>query len=197
MDMAINPDFARELLVGIGDFQVGLFQAAMEAGGQYFDMFELPGDDYASNLGTLISPGMFRTFIKPILARFVGTIRDARADIKVMFHSDGVITSLLDDLIEIGVDVIHPLEPLPGIDFPEIKQRYGHQVTFLGAIDISHALPGSREDVISEVQTRIRQLAPGGGYILAPSNHIQADVSSENVKTLYDTARQFGRYPNR
>lgn len=195
MDMAVNPDFAQELLGRIGDLQVGLFQGAMEAGGQYFDMIELPGDDYASNLGTLISPAMFRAFIKPILARFIDTIRASRADIKVMFHSDGLITSLLDDLIEIGVDVIHPLEPLPGIDFPEIKVRYGQRVTFLGAIDISHALPGSAQDVIAEVKTRIRQLAPGGGYILAPSNHIQADVPPGNVATLYKAAQQFGTYP--
>lgn len=195
--MAIHPDFARELLGRIADFQVGLFQGAMHAGGQYFDMIELPGDDYASNLGTLFSPAMFRTFIKPILSRFIETIRSSRPEIKVMFHSDGLITNLLDDLIEIGVDVIHPLEPLPGVDFPEIKKRYGSRVTFLGAIDISHALPGSREDVVSEVQARIRQLAPGGGYILAPSNHIQVDVPPENVETLYAAARQFGVYPIR
>jgi uroporphyrinogen decarboxylase len=197
MDMAINSDFARELLGRIADLQAGLFQAAMHAGGQYFDMIELPGDDYASNLGTLISPAMFRAFIKPILARFIDTIRAAQPAIKVMFHSDGVITTLLDDLIEIGVDVIHPLEPLPGVDFPEIKQRYGQRVTFLGAIDISHALPGSREDVINEVRTRIQQLAQGGGYILAPSNHIQADVSPQNVAALYDAGRVYGVYPVR
>ena len=195
MDMAINRDFSKELLERIGNFQVGLFQEALDAGGQYFDMIELPGDDYASNQGTIISPIMFREFIKPILARYVDTVRSFRPQIQVMFHSDGVITSLLDDLIEIGIDVIHPLEPLPSIDFTEIKKRYGKQVTFLGAIDISSALPGKKEDVISEVLTRIRQLAKGGGYIIAPANHIQSDVPPENVLTLFQAAQEYGKYP--
>ncbi len=195
MDMGLYPEFAEELLTRIGDFQLGLFRQAMETGGDYFDLIEFPGDDYASNVGTIISPLMFRKFIKPVLVRFVETIRGYKPGIKIMFHSDGMITSLLDDLIEIGVDVIHPLEPLSGMDFIAIKQRYGQRVTFLGAIDISHALPGKKADVIKEVQTRISELAPGGGYILAPSNHIQADVPVENVVTLYEAAQHFGTYP--
>ena len=70
-----------------------------------------------------------------------------------------------------------------------------HQATFLGGIDISHAMPGRRDDVINETKLRISQLAPGGGYILAPSNHLQADVPPENVVTLFETAHEFGRYP--
>jgi uroporphyrinogen decarboxylase len=112
-----------------------------------------------------------------------------------MFHSDGMITSLLNDLIDIGVDVVHPLEPLPGVNFEEIKKYFGKRITFLGGIDISNALPGTQEDVFREVQTRISQLGVGGGYILAPSNHIQADVPPENVGALYNAALRFGRYP--
>jgi uroporphyrinogen decarboxylase len=112
-----------------------------------------------------------------------------------MFHSDGAITKLLPDLISLGVDVIHPLEPLPATNIPEIKEKFGNQVSFLGGIDISHAMPGTRGDVIAEVKRRISQLASGGGYILAPSNHLQADVSAENVVTLFETAREFGKYP--
>ena len=195
MDMGLHPDFAKEFLNRIGKFQTELLRQALEAGGNYFDMIELPGDDYATSVSTLISPRMFRHFIKPILSQFVDTIRNFRADIKIMFHSDGVVTTLLDDLIEIGIDVIHPLEPLPGVDFYEIKKRFGSRVTFLGAIDITQALPGTKQAVISEIKTRIQQLAPGGGYILAPANHIQADVPSENVETLFSAARVLGTYP--
>lgn len=197
MDMGLNPGFAQELLMRIGNFQAGLIQQALEAGGRYFDMIELPGDDYATNVGLLISPRMFRKFIKPILSQYVEIIRTHRPEIKIMFHSDGMIASLLDDLIEVGIDVVHPLEPLPGVDFTEIKRRFSNRVAFLGGIDISHALPGSQQAVISEVKTRIQQLAPGGGYILAPSNHIQADVPHENVETLFNAAREFGVYPIR
>jgi uroporphyrinogen decarboxylase len=95
----------------------------------------------------------------------------------------------------LGVDVIHPLEPLQATDILAVKEQFGKQVTFLGGIDISHAMPGTREDVIAETKLRISQLANGGGYILAPSNHLQADVPAENVVTLFETAHQFGKYP--
>jgi uroporphyrinogen decarboxylase len=90
------------------------------------------------------------------------------------------------------VDVFHPLEPLPATDIAAVKANFGDRMTFLGGIDISHVMPGSREDVIAEARLRIEQLAPGGGYILAPSNHLQADVPPENVVTLFETAHQFG-----
>jgi len=125
----------------------------------------------------------------------IDTIRNYRPDIYIMFHSDGLITSLLEDIIDLGVDVIHPLEPLPDTNFKEIKKQYGDKITFMGAIDISHALPGSKDDVINEVILRIKQLAAGGGYILAPSNHIQADVPVENVVTMVEAAHQYGKYP--
>ncbi len=194
-DMALNPEFALALLDKVTTAIEGLLRLAMQTGGKYFDMVELPGDDYAGNLNLIISPAMFRKFIKPCIERLVKVIKEYNPNTKVMFHSDGAITKLLPDLIALGIDVIHPLEPLPATNIPEIKEKFGKQVSFLGGIDISHAMPGSREDVIAEVKRRISQLAVGGGYILAPSNHLQADVSAENVVTLFETARQFGKYP--
>ncbi|MCA2001003.1 MAG: hypothetical protein LDL51_03970 [Chloroflexi bacterium] len=194
-DMALNPDFAHALLDKVTAAIEGLLRLAMQAGGKYFDMVELPGDDYAGNLNLIISPAMFRKFIKPCVERLVKVVKEHNPNAKVMFHSDGAIAKLLPDLIALGVDVIHPLEPLPATNIPEIKEKFGKQVSFLGGIDISHAMPGSRDDVIVETKRRISQLAPGGGYILAPSNHLQADVSAENVVALFETARRFGKYP--
>jgi uroporphyrinogen decarboxylase len=195
MDMALRPEFAQTLLDKITSSLEGLLKLAMQAGGQYFNMIELPGDDYAGNANTIMSPAMFRKFIQPCLARLVKTVKEHNPDIKIMLHSDGAIAKLLQDIIDLGVDVIHPLEPLPATDLAAVKEQFGNQVTFLGGIDISHAMPGSREDVMAEVKRRIAQLASGGGYILAPSNHLQADVPAENVVTLFETARQFGKYP--
>jgi uroporphyrinogen decarboxylase len=193
MDMTIRPDFALALLDRVTEAINGLLRLAMLAGGKWFDMVELPGDDYAWNLNTIISPAMFRKFIKPCLARLISTIKEYNPNTNVMLHSDGAITKLIPDFLDLGVDVIHPLEPLPATDIPAIKANYGDKVTFLGGIDISHAMPGSQQDVIDEVERRLTQLAPGGGYILAPSNHLQADVPPENVVTLFDTARVFSQ----
>lgn len=194
-DMALQPEFAAALLDKVTTAMEGLLELAMHAGAKYFDMVELPGDDYAGNLNLLISPAMFRRFIKPCLERLIKVVKEHNPDTRVMLHSDGAITKLLPDIVALGVDVIHPLEPLPAMDVPAIKEKFGNQVSFLGGIDISHAMPGTREDVIAEARLRISQLAPGGGYILAPSNHLQADVPPENVVTLFNTAKQFGKYP--
>jgi uroporphyrinogen decarboxylase len=195
MDMVLKPEFAHALLDKITTVIEGLLKLAMQAGGKYFDMIELPGDDYAGNTNTLMSPAMFRKFVKPCLERLVKVVKEHNPDAKVMLHSDGAITKLLPDMISLGVDVIHPLEPLAATDISVVKETFGRQVSFLGGIDISHAMPGRREDVIAETKLRISQLAAGGGYILAPSNHLQADVPVENVVTLFETAREFGRYP--
>lgn len=195
MDMALNPELAHYLLDRISAVLESLLGLAMQAGGVYFDMVELPGDDYAGNTNLILSPKMFRTFIRPCLERMVRVVKQANPRTRVMFHSDGAITALLPDLIAAGIDVVHPLEPLPATDIPAVKAQFGDQVTFLGGIDISRSMPGTQEEVISEVERRISQLAAGGGYILAPSNHLQADVPPENVLTLFETARRLGNYP--
>ncbi len=195
MDMVRNPGFATTLLDKVTDTIVGLLKLALQEGGRFFDMIELPGDDYASNTGTLMSPAMFRTYIRPCIERQVKVIKEYNPDLRIMFHSDGAIASLLPELIPLGIDVIHPLQPLPATDLPRVKQEFGGKVSFLGGIDISQAMTGTTEDVRNEVKLRIGQLAPGGGYILAPSNHLQADVPAENVLALYQSAHEFGKYP--
>jgi uroporphyrinogen decarboxylase len=193
MDLAVNPEFAHLLLDRITIIIEGLLRLAMQAGGQWFDMVELPGDDYAGNTSLMISPAMFNKFIRPCISRLVKAIKEYNPKIKVMLHSDGAISKLLPDLISLGVDSIHPLEPLPATDIVAVKASYGSQVTFFGGIDISHAMPGTRQDVIADVRRCLAQLAPGGGYILAPSNHLQADVPPENVVTLFEVARELGK----
>jgi uroporphyrinogen decarboxylase len=195
MDLVLRPEFARALLDRITESIAGLLRLAMRAGGKWFDMVELPGDDYAGNTGPIISPAMFREFIQPCLLRLVHAIKENNPDTLVMLHSDGAITPLLPDILDLGIDVIHPLEPLPATDTSAVKARFGERITFLGGIDISHAMPGTVDDVIAEVKHRIALLAPGGGYILAPSNHLQTDVPPENVIALYQTAHETGQYP--
>jgi uroporphyrinogen decarboxylase len=194
-DIFGNPPFAKALLDRVTTTIEGLLNLAMQAGGRYFDMVELPGDDYAGNTSTLMSPAMFQTYIKPCIERQVKVIKEYNPNVKIMLHSDGAIASLLPDMIALGIDVVHPLQPVPASDLPAIKEKFGKHISFLGGIDISQAMTGSLEDVVAEVKCRITQLASGGGYILAPSNHLQADVPAENVRTLFEAARRYGKYP--
>ena len=195
LDMAADEKFTLALVERVTSSLVELLKKYLEACGPYIDLIELPGDDYATQTGMAMSPKMFRKYFKPAIKRLVDTIKTYRADIKVMQHCDGVLTPILPDLIEVGVDVVHPLEPLPAMNLEGIKANFGDRLTFLGAIDIVRALPGRPQDVIEEVKLRIQQLAKGGGYILAPANHVQDDVPPENLTTLFNAARQFGTYP--
>jgi uroporphyrinogen decarboxylase len=103
---------------------------------------------------------------------------------------------LINDFIDVGVNILNPVQPLcPGMESADLKKKYGKRLCFHGAIDQQHALPGTREDTIQEAKRRIKALAPGGGYLLAPSNHIQKDVPAENVVALYEYARKYGKYP--
>jgi uroporphyrinogen decarboxylase len=142
----------------------------------------------------MISQAMFRDFIKPCIGRMVAAIRKIQPDIKIMLHSDGAIQKLIPDFIELGIDVLHPLEPVVGMDIKAVKQEFGRQISFLGEIDISHAMPGSIEDVRADVDRCLSDLAAGGGFVLAPSNHLQADVPVANVIELFKYAREKGKY---
>jgi len=195
IDMVKNPDFAIALLNRIGDSLCGFLDQYLLASGKYIDMIELPGDDYAGNNNLVMSPTMFRKFLQPIIMRMVERVKTFSPEIKIMLHSDGAITKLIPDLIGSGIDVIHPLEPLPVTDQSLAKVLCQNKVAILGGIDISHAMLGTENDVINEVKRCINQLAPGGGFILAPSNHLQSDVPPENIVLLFKYARLLGGYP--
>jgi uroporphyrinogen decarboxylase len=194
IDMIDQPDFAIELLERITQIICGLTGNYLEAAGDAMDMIELPGDDYAANDNLVFSPKLFRKMIRPCLEKIIATIRLIRPDIKIMLHSDGAIGKLVPDFIEMGIDVLHPLEPVAGMNPARIKQLYGDSISFLGGVDISHALPGSLEDVRKDVDRCIRDLSHGGGYILAPCNHLQADIPPENVIEMYKYAQEVGKY---
>jgi uroporphyrinogen decarboxylase len=194
-DLALYQAFATSLLDKITNTICGLMKNYLMECGKHIHMIELPGDDYAGNEQLIISPTMFRKFLKPQLEKIVTCIRSICPRIKIMLHSDGVITKLIPDLIQCGIDVIHPLEPLPATNQAQVKKEYGHQIAFLGGIDIAHAMRGSEKDVYAEVQRCIQQLALGGGFILAPSNHLQADVPPENIIYLFNYCRSIGKYP--
>ncbi len=195
MDLAIDPDLVHTLIGRLYDCYADMTERFLDVAGEYLDIIELPGDDFAGNAGPLISPDMFDQYFKARYRRLVSLIKTRCPHIKVIFHSDGVMTDFLSRLVEIGADAFHSLEPLPAWDLAEVKSLYGDRLAFMGGIDIRNALQGDRAGVEAEVKTRLRELAPGGGYVLAPANHLQWDVPPENLFTLYETARERGRYP--
>jgi len=194
LDLALDESFATALIGKVANVISRLLDIYLDTVGPYLDILELPGDDYAGQT-PLISPRMFDQLFKTPWRKLIDQVKEAAPQCKVLFHSDGFMEPFLGRLIDLGVDAFHPLEPLPGVNMAQIKHDYGDRLCFWGAVDIKQAIQGDVARVEAEVRERIRVLGPGGGYVLAPANHLQPDVPPENVIALFRAARKYGKYP--
>jgi uroporphyrinogen decarboxylase len=198
MNLAVEPEFAEALLTRIAESCKTLMGHFLEALGEHVDIIKI-GDDLGTEQSLLMSPAMYRRILKPIHADYIAFIK-ARTGAKVFFHTDGDVFDLLDDFVEIGVDILNPVQSGSGKlgNLAEVKRRYGARLSFCGAIDTQHVLPnGTPEAVRAEVRRAIGTLGPGGGYLLAAVHTIMNEVPPENVLAMVDAAVEFGKYPIR
>ncbi len=195
MDLAANPEMAHALLRHQTEVAKATTALFLKEVGPYIDIYRV-GDDLGMQSGTMISPEMFREVVKPYLAEYYAMIHNM-TDARLMLHCCGSVRPIMEDLIEIGVDILHPVQVSAKDMEPEkLKAQFGDRLCFCGGIDTQHVLPhGTREEVQDEVQRRIQELAPGGGYLLAAVHAIQPDVPPENVCTMFEAALTYGRYP--
>jgi uroporphyrinogen-III decarboxylase len=129
------------------------------------------------------------------MTAFCQELKAINPNLKIAYHSDGNIYPIIDELIEIGIDVLNPIQPA-AMDPVYLKKRYGKNLSFWGTIDEQYTLPfGSVEDVRQETLSRIQNVAPGGGLILSPTHHIQLDTPIENFLTFLETVQSRGNYP--
>ncbi len=149
-------------------------------------------DDLAYTEGLIVSPKAYRKYVFPWYKQ-IGEILDS-AGIPFIFHSDGNIVDVLDDLADCGIKGIHPIEP-QAMDIVEIKRNYGARFCIFGNIDLDYTLTrGTIEEVEALVKKRIKELAPGGGYGLAASNSIPDYVKPENYRAMIIAAKKYGKY---
>ena len=145
----------------------------------------------------MMSPAAYRRLVKPHEAELLAAIkRHTRA--KIFFHSCGNIYPLIGDLVEIGVDILNPVQVSAGEmgDTARLKREFGSRLSFCGAIDTRWVMPpGSTDDVRQEVRRRIADLAPNGGYLAAAVHCIQPDVPPENIVAMCEEVAMAGRYP--
>jgi len=149
------------------------------------------GDDIGAQTMMLISPETWRKHFKPRMATFISTLKKINPGLKVAYHSDGNIAPVIPELIEIGLDVLNPIQPR-SMDPAEIARKYGDKLCFWGSIDEQYTLPyGSPAEVEAEVISRLKTLGKNGGLILGPTHHVQLDTPLENfwamVKTITNT----------
>ena len=147
------------------------------------------GDDVGTQRGLLMSAGMWREWLKPRLSRTIAAARDMRPDVLVFYHSDGDIRPIIPDLIEIGVDILNPVQP-ECMDPAALKRQYGDRLSFWGTIGTQSTLPfGSADDVRREVRTRIATVGAGGGLFLAPTHVIEPEVPFRNIVAFVEAVK--------
>jgi uroporphyrinogen decarboxylase len=184
VDMAINQDYANALMDKVMQFPLNAAKKYIELG---VDMVWF-GDDVATQCTMMISPAMWREYLKPRYAKIFAECKKMNPNIKIAYHSCGNCEAIIDEMIEIGLDVLNPLQPAAIKPF-EVKKKYGNRLALFGGLDVQWTMPfGTADDVRNDVRKLIAECGKGGGYILTPAHHIQSDTSIENILAFYEAA---------
>jgi uroporphyrinogen decarboxylase len=193
-DLVRNARFVTALFSKLSEINLAATGRFLDKVGRYVQIVRT-GDDLASQKDLIMSPETLRKILKPFYKRYNDLIK-SKTNAKIFFHSCGNIVKLIDELVETGVDIINPVQVSAMGDTAALKAKFGEKVAFWGAIDTQHVLPiGSVDDVRAEVQRRIHDLGPGGGFVLAAVHNIQADVPPQNIVAMAEAAKEFGKYP--
>jgi len=188
-DLYTNPKFVDDLLDKLLDVYLKQGKRYIELGADCLGSSE----DAGMQTQMWISPHLWRRFIKPRLRNWIRGLKKA-GDVYISIHSDGHIKPIIPDLIEIGTDILNPVQP-DCMDPAEIKREYGDKLTLSGTISVQETLPfGTVEDVKREVITRIKTVGYDGGLILGPTHVVDIDVPLENILSMYETAKKHGQY---
>jgi len=182
VDMYRNPEFVDELFRGITEYNLGVIDglSSLDIDGLWLS------DDYGSQTGLLMSPRHWRRFIKPHLEKIIQRVHEK--GFHFILHSDGAIADLIPEIIEMGVDVIHPLQS-ECVNVMDIKRRYGEKFTIFGGIGSQSTLQKRTPDQIgSYVRNMCKKLGKGGGFILSPGIQIMHDVPFKKVLAFIDAA---------
>ncbi len=193
LDLGLQDPVLMRIFDHLSDFHYEYDRRILDAGRGRIDIMHF-GDDYGTQRDTVISPRMYREIFQPRWKRHIAQARSYGC--KIFHHSCGSTRRLMPDLIQTGIDVLVTVQPYAGgMDLPEIKRLYGDRLAFHGTVDIQHDLPGRTLDEVRKVvRQRLDVMAPGGGFILAPTHATQPDVAPENTITMFETALEYGWY---
>lgn len=186
-----------DYLVGkLAEVLDGFYRVFLEVVGPYVDVVEM-AEDLGTNRGPMFNPEVYREVLKPRHRDTIDMIKSLAPDAKVMLHCDGAIREFIPDLIEVGFEILNPIEGhLPGMDPEKLKEDFGQDLVFQGGVDIKNVLnKGTVEDVRKEVRLRIEQMGPGGGYVLAPAHNFGNDIPLENMLAFFEAGKELGQYP--
>ncbi|MFW9911963.1 MAG: uroporphyrinogen decarboxylase family protein [Candidatus Thorarchaeota archaeon] len=197
IDLGQNPKLAEAMMDKAMELALDMNRVLLNGVGKYLDIVQV-GDDLGHQDGLIMSPRMYRKLVKPRHKKIYGDIHKRAPHVKILYHSCGAIEPMINDLIEVDVDILNPIQPLAkGMDSFSLKEKYGNKLTFHGGVDLQRAMSerGTSKDLRSEIDTRLKALGHDGGYILAPAHNIQPDSTPEKILEMYDYAEKRGRYP--
>lgn len=185
LDMVVNPDWVHFLSRKFTDFYLEEYRRAWEASHGEIDIF-LVISDVGAQRGAMLSTDMFKTFIAPYLKEIADEVH--RLGARIMYHSCGNIAIFIPTIINCGVDILNPLQPVSKEMSPESLKQFAGQICFHGGIDIQHLLPSGSPDDVKQVVLSFA-LRFGSGYIVCPAHYFQPDTPPENIVALYETFR--------
>lgn len=195
-DLHENRKLAEAICDKILELKIRYWEKALALVSDLVDVVQ-EGDDYGGQQGLLISPKLWREIFKPRLLQLFSHIKRCAHHVFIFFHSCGSIYEIIPDLIEVGVDILNPVQvAAANMDTKRLKREFGDSLAFWGGgVDTQRVLPrGTPEQVREEAKRRIEDLAPGGGFVFNTVHNIQADVPPENILTMWEAVQEFGQY---
>jgi uroporphyrinogen decarboxylase len=187
-DLLVEPSLPCSIMERLCEIQIEVMKRFLSRAGDRVKMVYYY-DDVAATQSLLVSRDLWLRYIRPHHARLIETARSL--GMKTMYHTDGAVEPLLEDFIDMGLDVLSPIQPeVAGFDDPRaLKEKYGTRLSFHGGVSVTHLLPsGNPRQIQSAVKGLVGTLGRGGGYVLSSSHHIQTDTPIANVLAMYDTS---------
>lgn len=196
-DWAGNPEMAKKMLGSYMDMQMTYWEKMFDTlAGIPIDVAQM-ADDMAGQNGMLISPRSYRRYLKPFHKEMFDYIH-SKSDAKIFFHSCGSIRDVIPDLIEVGVDILNPVQVnAANMDSADLKREFGKDLTFWGGgVDTQTAFDESHtpDEVRKDVRRRLEDFMPGGGFVFNTVHNIQGNVPAENIMAMWETVQEYGRY---
>lgn len=190
MDMVLEKDKFMKFLKRLEEFEIQIGLKQIEMGVDFL----MIGGDVAYHKGMFFSPDMWREIFKPFLYNLCKAMKDAKPDIKLIYHGCGNATEIYEDIIECGLDSYHSLEVKAGVDVIDVKKEHKNRLSYIGNIDVRDVLTGSKDDIRRNVLRKLNA-AKGGGYIPSSDHSVPDNVPVENYDYFIDLVREYGKYP--
>ena len=184
-----NPRFIKEVHEVIAEFTAACYRSYMDAGAEVF----IESGDLAYHTGPMMSPKKFREVLLPAYQIITDAVHEKGQ--KIVLHTDGHVTPLLDFVVDCGFDGLQSLEPTAGVDLALVKKKVGDKLCLMGNIDVAHDLVyGTKEEVYNSVKYAIKTAGPGGGFIVSAAN-MHPGVKVDNLRWMVEATKEYGNYP--